>query len=949
MLRFHQITRYIAQTTETESENAAHHAMPTLMPEDTRNMQEPLGNPYQNPESTQSAQSAAGLGTDPFSPVTPVSVGGQGQSAPTNQSVQTYQLPFLAKVSRLAPIPGDPTNSRYGIVMRLKDVSQPQNGLGYIVRFADDPATGKQNNKQVQIIAWISKSLKVYPTTVPLTNDPSTNDVEGELHFDAWTDQKNLGAVRIQSNDGLNRTITIGELQLDFSGSGYSTGSLNGIATASSVDLGPYGPAATNSAAPAHATNTGSARHPLNSLLAAFWLAAAHFPKLRGEQLGMGAGRIVEIFQNMQNKPLADALDEIIWRGTTNSNTASPFERFAARQLIEAGAGQIREITAEHNLDVVQLDSTGQFWMRFNRNEITGLQRDIVLSVEGALNRLAAASRIAAKYDNGMGLVTTLTEAQDYRAGFDELHEWDTHTSFIQSRADARNSNLTVRGATAARGGMWDVMSRFVDICERLILPYRVEYRCDANPDTGEMVVNFTVPTSLMMPASVLTDSGWVGIREQRAAQAASYALRLAGIIAQAAFTAGTNITSLTVNGTLGSVTGAPVLSLAFTRTPFMMGTVPAFMAGQFNDPALDSDPAAVLQMLRPSAQVISFGPDRGLTPITALPIPQAILAHRVPLWRDDRELPDDLKALLGADFGRDLDVMYDGASIKGGEIFQIAEQNEDSPMSASLEIESALMGLQSEMPDLGERKPLYCEHPLMRLLVANLPDHTPQTRYVKAPDALYNSHIALARIHRDSGDLDGSLAQLQQALALAPTTAQPFVDESITYVDIAGDHAKGADVLTRGLAVAVMPGDVNFMYYRLAYSLWQTNNREAALACYAFRLGMGFHAQYEEAAEVEVRELMQEMGVDSLPDMDAVTHTLNKHGIPVAPLTSQTELLAKAAIRLVDAGFPLAADEAVWALGALSNDDRLGALRQSLRFGVLDEDAVLASERPAN
>ncbi|MCB5622944.1 hypothetical protein, partial [Bifidobacterium animalis] len=72
-------------------------------------------------------------------------------------------------------------------------------------------------------------------------------------------------------------------------------------------------------------------------------------------------------------------------------------------------------------------------------------RRDIVLSVEGALNRVAAASRIAAEYDNGMGLVTTLTEAQYYRAGFDELHELDTHTSFIHSRADARNSNLTVR------------------------------------------------------------------------------------------------------------------------------------------------------------------------------------------------------------------------------------------------------------------------------------------------------------------------------------------------------------------------------------------------------------------------------------------------------------------------------------------------------------------------
>ncbi len=46
-------------------------------------------------------------------------------------------------------------------------------------------------------------------------------------------------------------------------------------------------------------------------------------------------------------------------------------------------------------------------------------------------------------------------------------------------------------------------------------------------------------------------------------------------------------------------------------------------------------------------------------------------------------------------------------------------------------------------------------------------------------------------------------------------------------------------------------------------------------------------------------------------------------------------ELLAEVAIMLVDAGVPLAADEAVWRLGILQPADVLPALSRSLRWGA--------------
>lgn len=805
-----------------------------------------------------------------------------------------YRLPLLSHATALGTLPGQPVDATYSLV---KDLDQPKGGLGYVAQVV--------GRRKVRVLAWISEDMKVFPATQTLDQTPGG---PGELHFDPWTDTPNSGAVRVQSSDGFDRTVTIGEYAVD-GGTAWLT--------ACTEDLGAYR----------------EGKHPLAVLLAACWIGACLVPRLAGKTVGSGSGRISELFRNMMNKPLPDGLDEIIWRGTTNNGHASVFERFAARQLVEAGAGQIRQIEGEHPLNVIRLESTDMFWMRFDDDEIEGLQRDLVLGVEAALNRLSFVDIEARGHDNGMGLVSTLTEEECFRAATRSMHMWAAHARFVQQEATVENPEQTVRGAKAARGGAWDVMTRFIAICERLKLPFRLEYLCDVDPKSGQMAVTFSVPTALMMPGSDFVGGQWIDARAERAGRAASYALRLAGLLAQAAFTTGVRVTSVDVTGRLGSLRGQPVLSLGFDRSPFQMGVQPAYVSGRFDDTAQDNDPAAIVQMLQPARHALSFGADRGLMPVEPLPLPKALVRQHVPLWKDKRELPDDIKTLVRADFAYELDVMHDDCVVKGPEIWDIVNQNEDSPVTAMFEVESALMQIESAEKDHGGRKPLYCEHPLMRLLMVNV-EGKATDRYWKLPDAVYNAHGALSRLNRELGERDKAVAHSEEMMRLAPTTARGAIELSLDYTDVGEDYAGSADALIRGLKTALMPIDVGFMYYRLAFALWRTNNHKAALACYAMVLSMP-EGPFHDKSRDESNQLRAEMGEEELPDRDRAEQTLRAAGIPVAPPLTLLEQLAKVAIMLVDAGFPLAADEAVWMLGIMQPADVLPALCRCLRWGA--------------
>lgn len=820
----------------------------------------------------------------------------------SSQGESTVKLPLFSRMTTLKPLPQQTADVTFALTTQIPE---PTNGFGYVVQVID--------RRSVQILAWISADLRVFPTDKPLDHVP---DSLGDLHCDPWTDLPKMGAVRVQSSDGLNRAITIGEYQL---GKGEW-----GTLRSCSVDLGPYGPSA----------DTQSREYfPLGVLLAAAWLGACFLPRQSGVDIGVGAGRISEIFHDMLDQSLPDALDALIWRGTTRSGSTSPFERFAARQLIEAGAGQIRQIAADHELDMIRLDTTRMFWMRFDEDEIEGLQLDIVRAVEAAMNRLAFVDMAARQRDNDMGLVSTLTEQECYDAAQAALHDWFEHADFIRSRANADNPWQTVRTTTAARGGRWDIMTRFTSMCECLSLPFTLEYRCEVNPAFGEMAIVFSVPTVTMMPSSALVNGTWIDCKAQRPAHAASYALRLAGLLAQAAFASGLRVTSVDVTGRLGSLEGEPVLSLGLNRGVTQMGVVPGYINGQFDLPQDDDYPERILEKLRPARQSIQFGTDHGLQQVTALPAPHALTMMRVPVWQDDRPLPAELQTLLRADTVNELDVMHDDCMIKGNEIMHIAQDNNDSPMSAMMEIESAIMEIEASQPEHGTKLPLYCDRPLSRLLVSQI-GGSASDRYYKVPDALFNGYSVLGQIERELGELDKAVAQSQQLIEYGKTDPRGYISLSLDYTEVSSDYAQSAQALKHALQFAVMPIDVGFIYYRLAYALWQIGETHAALACYAMVLAMPegpFHANTRE----EVGTLLSEIGSEHIPDRAEAVTILNTQGIAVAPSNAVLDVLAQAAVQLVDAGIPRAADDAVWLLGIMQQSDVLRVMRGSLLYGT--------------
>ncbi|KFI58965.1 putative tetratricopeptide repeat-containing domain protein [Bifidobacterium cuniculi] len=813
-----------------------------------------------------------------------------------------YRLPLISHSIPLTPIPNQSPMEVYNIA---KDIEQPAGGRGYVVHVV--------GRRKVEILAWLSDDMCAYPTDRPLAQEP-----EGypQVQFDEHHDGRG-GDVHLVPPSG--RMATLATYDGDFRRA-HLAGSV--------VPLGTYL----------------EGTHPTEVLLAACWLANCHFRTAAPDAPAAGpdrqpapsAGLIRDVaFDAIVSKPLPDAVDELIYRGMTNAQDATPFERYAARQLVEAGAAGLRPIAAQHQLGAIRLDSTHLFWLSI-QDELDDGERTTALAVESALNRLVATEREACSQDGGLGMMATLSEGQLDAAGSATLHQWAAHARFVAEQAGRDNPWATMRGTTAARGGIWDVTTAFVAICERLVLPHRLEYRCQVDPASGQMAIRFAAPRVAMFPSSTYTADGWRELRDRRGALVASYTLRLAALLAHAAFVAGVAVTNVDVTACDGSLEGTPVLSLGFDRMPFTMDTLRAMTSGRLDQPTDDTDPAAVLGVLQPARQRVQFAPDGSLAPVEPLPIADALQAQRVPLWSDTRPLPDDLRSLLRAETAGELDIMHDTASISGSEVFDIYRDQEQaaSGVGGEFELESALMQLENELPPRDPAlKPLYCEYPVMRMMVS-LTEGDEGTRYWKVPDGIYNAHMGLERMRRANGDLGGALAQGRACEDIAPTTVQPFVEQSMDAVEVGDDYAKSVDVLMRALELAVMPMDVNFAYYRLAYALWQMKSHEAALACYAMTLSMP-ETSFTPSARHEVEELLGQMDAKEVPDRERAEQMLRAAGIPVAPSRAVLDTVAKATIRLVDAGFPLAAEHGVWTLWAYRREDVIQALRRCMLFGA--------------
>lgn len=830
-----------------------------------------------------------------------------------DQDPAVIKLPLFSKTSKLAAIPGQPEGVTYAVVWDA--CRDPEDGFGYVAELLP--------GRRARVLAWLGAGGKVYSCDRPLS---SLAGLRPSLELAQWQDRKGQGAIRVPDPNGGGQPVIVGEYQTTWD---KRYGFVN-----PTRDPGRF-----------FLTRNWELRY----FLAVSWLTFVHIPQTQGIAAGTGGGRIGEVILDLLDGPLPDALDALIWRGTTQQGQTSGFERFAARQLVEAGAADVRAIAAEHNVTLVRLGSTSLFWLRFD-DDVSPEQRATLLAVEAALNRLWFVEWAAGAADGGTGMLHAFDERFCAQAAQGALREISRNAGAVAQRGRADNPYRTIRGAEGARGGIWDVSTRFVDTCERLKLPFRLEYRFDTDLDAGAMAVRFTVPSANAFPASRMGERGWYDARAGRPACAAAYAIRLAGLMAQVAFASSVRVMAVDVTAHEDGLAGRPLLSLGFDRTPFLMEALPPLKDGRLDNPMFDDDPLAVLNVLKPVRHAVRFAGDRGLCEITPLPVHASLEAKRKEVWCDRRPLPEPLRGLLRADTVAELDVMHDDAVVGDDEVRAILEENEESPLIASVQLEAVLSRIGEIGLDEQGRLPLYCAYPMARLIVSVdsgmgtgsvLPDAEPlrsaDTRYWKAPDAAYGAHLWLSRFARQEGDADRGLAEALQCLSLAPTTARAYIEVAVCHAE-QEQYAQAAETLTQGLRVALLPGDFLYMYYRLAYALWRSGRTNEAVACYTMVLREP-NTALAETARGELAELRQQID-DTRPPMavaeaEQVLHAAN---IPVSPTEAALDAMAAAAVGLTDAGVPMAAHDAVWLMSRhMRNSDVYDSMAASLRDGVAD------------
>lgn len=655
-----------------------------------------------------------------------------------------------------------------------------------------------------------------------------------------------------------------------------------------------------------------------------------------------------DVLLEFTNAPLPDAVDGLLFSASmadpSDPTSFSGFERYAARLLSDADAPRLRPIAVEHPIELRRLNSTGLFWSIFDDSTINAADRATILRIESILDRLAMVSK-ALEDGEGVAYVSQFSEGQCSQLDWEALRAIVADAPEYLSAAERDNKLDTQYGTTGTRGGTWDLSTRFATACEAMVLPFRLEYRFVCDGAAGTIVADVSVPDATVFPKSRFDAEAnqWVDCASQRPAAAAAYSLRLAALIASAAFGCSVGVTRVIVNGKEGSIAGPTCLSLEFSRIPFTMGTMAKIREGAFTNPATDYDPQALLAMMHLQASALQFGDDGALQPVDSLPVELTVI--RTPVAEDDRPLPENLRGLLHADVVRDLDVMSEQNADLAARYRAIMDEKDDSLLLAVAQLEDIVA---ETSKDGGESlltaeetagvaadasaalKLLYCENVFARYLTS-LVEPDPTVRYRRASDIGQAARSSLSRIYRDMGDLNAAEAQARICIDLAPTSAPAYNDLITCYAE--GDHYdRIIDVAKEALRVAVTGNDISYVYYRLAFAYWQTGRLTEALACY---LRVPENSPMGEAALRERNDLISEMG-NNVPgnDWDS-TATLRTAGVPLAPLDDVMEVVGRALIGLCDANMPLAAAPLASLVASTQRNDILHAVAASLRQGV--------------
>lgn len=811
-------------------------------------------------------------------------------------SVQAdFKLPMLAKSTKLQRLPGQHPNSEYGIVSGA--CREPGKGWGYVFEF-----TGKRRG---HLLAWMTEGGAVYACNEPLVYVP---EGEPDVLVSRTPQDENAGQIEARTGVGLPLRMV----------SSYRRSPRAGTFSFEkpAYDMGAY---------------TGASLD-LSTFLAVSFLAFVHIPQESG--VVAPRGLMGDVVNDLLKPPLPDACDMLVHRvRTAQPGAASGFELYAARLLEEAGAACLRPLASRAEVSATRLSSTGLAWLRFDEEALSPDERSVVLAVESAINRLALIEESVEAIDGTGALYAGYGEGfcseQDWRA----LCGIASGASFAVRGCERANDLCEVFGVQAAQGGEWDVRTRFARACEELRLPFRLEYRFDCDTAAGVLAVEYSVPTPPLFPDSRWDSAHgtWIDTRPLQGWAASAYALRLAALLAAAAFGAGIGMVKAYVTARVGSLDGQAGISLAFDRIAFMSDVLPRIEAGALDAESVACDPGAVLSLLEPAERSTAFL-DNGFFG-TVQPLSAAMAQRRPPLWEDGRALPDRLAGVLRAKEARALDVLHDEDAMLTARANEAMEGAESAPLASIATLEGIVAQLderEREVMESDDRVPLYCSSPVARILVGLI--DTEQTRYRKASDAAFAARSGLSRLYLQIHDVPRAVDAAEACVALAPTSLPGYLDVVAAHME-AERFAEAETVLLRAMRITLGRADRAYLRYRLAYTLWMQGRRDLALASYVtvVEAGGAFAAQ----AESELVDLMEQMGLRERPSPEAATSTLSEYGVSLAAPREAMELVAQAAVGLVDAGILEAAAPLTHALAALVSNDVLSAVANSLEGGL--------------
>ncbi|AEB06593.1 hypothetical protein Corgl_0475 [Coriobacterium glomerans PW2] len=618
----------------------------------------------------------------------------------------------------------------------------------------------------------------------------------------------------------------------------------------------------------------------------------------------------VEIFANFCSVALPDALDAFLFRVDAR-DAPSGIERFAFATFRDIDLRRLRSLMLKSRIRLCKQEDN-RFYLAFDEFQVSKRDKQFLLSVESAINRvqfclsyLGFSSEPATSSPSAedcslieQRILTTLTSgAQDLIQTIDQPNPW----------MDCSSSRPAV-------GGEWDLRSRFAKACSKLDVVVRLEFTYDCLASAKVMRIRFRAPDASEMPRRILDakDAQWIELSwEKRCVMAKEYGYRIALLLAAAGFASGILIERCSLEMYDASMPDGTI-RLQFERAEFLGRYLD--LASSLSGQPLDGTAARGLA-------------DAMVKRIAAL---RGARGRKLAPGRDDRALPEALRELLLADAVSDLEVMESPDSRSRNRVNELKAMLATDRAAAldglkalieSLEATCVANELLSDVPMRSQ----FCENYIGRILLP-LDEDDRATRIQRVPDALYFARYELVNASMRDGDLEAALIEARRLLDIASTSMQAHF-ALINVLGALGRHQDLIEVAEHGLGLACDRDSAAYLFYRIAYSLWQVGSRDEALASYSMVLG---DDHLRDQVNVESACLMRQMGVETPPSPEDAALTLAAAGLPLPPTDQVRRQLCDALVLFTEGGFHFLACRCATYLSDLLGDKELSAMSGS-------------------